>query len=87
MGIWVRSQHRELLKECNSFEYEVGTSVMDEYVIYSDGEVLGVYSTQEKALKVLDMIDDFKNKPRYVMNTKYEIYPKTTFNMPKDEEV
>ena len=59
MEIWVRSQSKEFLKLCN--EFRICEIVKNKKIIgYSidcfDVE-LGVYSTEEKALKVLDMIE------------------------------
>lgn len=53
MGIWIRSQDKEMIINC----YAVGISLEDDKFICSNGYILGKYSTKEKALKVLDMIE------------------------------
>ena len=51
--MWIRSQDKEMIMNCNA----VGIGLEDDKSIYSNGYVLGTYSTKEKALKVLDMIE------------------------------
>ena len=53
MGIWIRSQDKEMIINCYALEIDLG----DGKSICSNGYVLGTYSTKEKALKVLDMIE------------------------------
>ena len=65
MGIWIRSQDKEKLINVNehfSIEYtDVGMDKTQlksiKYAIWGDNVKLGIYSTKEKALKVLDMIE------------------------------
>ena len=65
MGIWIRSQDKEKLINVNehfSIEYtDVGMDKTQlksiKYAIWGDNIKLGIYSTKEKALKVLDMIE------------------------------
>lgn len=52
MSLWIRIQDKEMLMNCNA----VGIGLEDDKSIYSNGYVLGTYSTKEKALRVLDMI-------------------------------
>lgn len=52
MSLWIRIQDKEMLMNCNA----VGIGLEDDKSIYSNGYVLGTYSSKEKALKVLDMI-------------------------------
>lgn len=61
----------------------VGESTTDEYK-------LGKYSSEEKALKVLDMIEEHVNEPIYhteVGNGEIAEYRHATFTMPVDDEV
>lgn len=89
--MWIRSQDKELLRNVNSIEiikYEG-----EQYTtILGDGWNLGVYSTKEKALKVLDEIKDaiedtfYYNIENlgcgsYALKKGCEIY-----EMPQDEE-
>lgn len=58
--MWIRSQSKEDLIKCNNLTYA------ERYIypnknrccIYGNGVFLGIYSTKEKALKVLDMIHE-----------------------------
>lgn len=79
MGIWIRSQDKELIINCYALEIDLG----DGKSICSNGYVLGTYSTKEKALKVLDMIQEFI-KNMYVGIGGYMGKP---FQMPDDEDI
>ena len=50
--MWIRTQDREMLMNCNA----VGIGLEDDKSIYSNGYVLGTYSSKERALEVLDGI-------------------------------
>ena len=50
--MWIRTQDREMLMNCNA----VGIGLEDDKSIYSNGYVLGTYSSKERALEVLDDI-------------------------------
>ena len=50
--MWIRTQDREMLMDCNA----VGIGLEDNKSIYSNGYVLGTYSSKERALEVLDGI-------------------------------
>lgn len=68
--MWIRSQDRKLLTKVNDVLIANGSRV------FIDCYTLGTYSTQEKALLVLDMIE------------KVAMYPgNTLFQMPDDDEV
>lgn len=70
--MWVRSQDKELLIDCKAFAFErertisfisQGTHKREfigegSFNITSGGNILGEYSTKEKALKVLDKIQE-----------------------------
>lgn len=87
MSIWVRSQDETILAKMSNFricEYCVNRKI-NQYSI--DGEVtngntyeLGVYSTKEKALKVLDKI------LRAITSQLCDIN-RVVFQMPQDDEV
>ena len=76
--MWIRSQNKRILSNVD----EVLVTFVDESKCYISGfwgtgsDTLGVYSTREKALKVLDEIQK---------RTEY-LYPKV-FQMPQDYEV
>lgn len=81
MSLWIRSQDRYCLIECtsvglierNNDEFKIGTYLNEKT------QTLGVYSTKEKALKVLDMIQ------REINNELIRDY--MVFKMPQDDEV
>lgn len=91
--MWIRSQDKELLKNVNNieiikFDGEKYTTIL------GDGCYLGIYSTKEKALKVLDeiqtsimtehqfRIDELNCTRNYFGKDYKEIY-----RMPQDEDV
>lgn len=68
--MWIRSQSLAVLVKVNEICIE------DKTKIWADGYLIGKYSTEEKALLVLDMIE------------RVAMYPDNTlFQMPQDEEV
>lgn len=68
--MWIRSQSLAVLVKANEICIE------DKTKIWADGYLIGKYSTEEKALLVLDMIE------------KIAMYPgNTLFQMPQDDEV
>lgn len=96
MGIWIRSQDKETLVECDRIAIEkinYWKKISKVYVLNEDDElniywkfiikandiIVGSYSTKEKALKVLDMIQ------REINNEYIRDY--MVFQMPQDEEV
>lgn len=73
--MWIRSQDRLRLQYVNRFEIEHFEN-KEIATITGHGWLLGEYSTEEKALLVLDMIE------------KVAMYPgNTLFQMPQDDEV
>ena len=50
--MWIRTQDKEMIMKCSA----VGIGLEEQATIWSGGQVLGTYSTKEKALKVLDEI-------------------------------
>lgn len=79
--MWVRTQNKYILANANSFR--ICKDSIDDLVYYAINghydryeQELGIYSTEEKALKVLDEIQK---------RTEY-LYPKA-FQMPQDEDV
>ncbi|MGX8833988.1 hypothetical protein ACWG0P_07220 [Amedibacillus sp. YH-ame6] len=111
MGIWIRSQDKETLREVSNVYIEMLYQHKETKEYY--GSVLGgkenfitvykvcgmgIYSSKEKAIKVLDMIQNQIAKA-VEAKTKYLPYSKDSewsscehvsiivFNMPLDEEV
>lgn len=89
--MWIRSQNRMQLQDVNRFvieQFEIGI-----YIV-GNGCTLGIYSTKEKALKVLDEIqtsimtehqfytEDVNCIGKYFTKEYKEIY-----QMPQDEDV
>lgn len=76
--MWIRSQNKKYLINCKNLGIR---KMLNKYVVAlisecADFYTLGSYSTEEKALKVLDEIQ----------NRKEYLYPKA-FQMPQDYEV
>lgn len=82
--MWIRTQNKYILANANSFR--IRKDSIDTWVYYAingyyDGyeQELGIYSTKEKALKVLDQV-------QYNMEP-FEHEPTMVFQMPQDEDV
>ena len=79
--MWIRSQNKRILTKVN----EVIVTFVDESKCFISGfwdkgcDTLGVYSTREKALKVLDQIQDNMES--------FEHEPTMVFQMPQDDDV
>ena len=61
MSLWIRSQDKEKLVKINSLQYGEyqGTHYINGYCINEvDNIDLGIYATKERALEVLDEIND-----------------------------
>lgn len=76
--MWIRSQNKKYLINCKNLGIR---KMLNKYVVAlisecADFYTLGSYSSEEKALKVLDEI---KKQKEY-------LYPKA-FQMPQDEDV
>ena len=68
--MWIRSQDRKILTEIHDVEIDSG------FKVWGSGMLIGEYSTQDKALKVLDRIEEL-----------IENQCRLTFYMPVDDEV
>lgn len=68
--MWIRSQDRKILTEIHDVEIDSG------FKVWGSGMLIGEYSTEEKALKVLDRIEE-------LIQHQYKL----TFCMPADEDV
>ena len=88
--MWIRTQDKKHLVQCKGFSI-VNNTIIGEY-----GEWLGAYSTEEKALKVLDMIQkricDIEGMRLKVImlngdNRHIFITEGYVFQMPQDSEV
>lgn len=76
MGMWIRSQNNMMLLKAKNILC-IKEELDDTYVIYDDvtDYILGKYSTEEKVIRVFDMIEDSIK------------WGKKVFQMPADEEV
>lgn len=81
--MWIRTQNKYILANANSFR--IRKDSIDTWVYYAingyyDGyeQELGIYSTKEKALEVLDYIQS------EIQSNVYD--EQTVFEMPKDED-
>lgn len=77
MNLWVRSQDKEKLLKINGLQYQNCKLVENETVeaniligFYSsyENEILGEYKTKERALEVLDEIQNIL-KSKYILDT------------------
>lgn len=68
--MWIRSQDKKILTEIHDVEVDSG------FKVWGSGMLIGEYSTEEKALKVLDRIEE-------LIQHQYKL----TFQMPQDDEV
>lgn len=82
--MWIRTQNKYILANANSFR--IRKDCIDDWVYYAINghydryeQELGIYSTKEKALKVLDQIQDNMES--------FEHEPTMVFQMPRDEDV
>ena len=92
--MWIRSQNRKVLKQCTSLSI-VNIEFSEDCMIVDGFTKLGTYSSEEKAMKVLDMIQGCITGNK-LTNNHYEIFrdcPASglefhgVFQMPKDEDV
>lgn len=86
--MWIRSQDRKILTEIHDLDID------DINQIWDGSSLLGKYSTEEKALKVLDEIQGkiecpypSKVTPAFGTNCYHLIEKNKFYQMPADEEV
>lgn len=95
MNLWIRSQDKTSLSDgvVNIYLYERYNSERGyslKRVAFSDTKIvicLANYSTREKALKVLDMIENHLIIKQEVRDNEFVLRPITPFIMPQDNEV
>ena len=84
--VWIRSQDRTKLVDASELNICSSYKVVG---IYAGINALGMYSTEEKAMKVMDMIHgriEYAIK-FYETSSLYSNESEYVFNMPKDDEV
>lgn len=90
--MWIRSQDNKALENCENifkdidYKKNICISCMTKNNTYS---ILGYYSSEEKALKVLDMIQEriIEIDKTKFFGSKEEVYISNVFQMPYDYEV
>ena len=84
--MWIRSQDRKTLVNADKFSV---SKEHEMFRIYSVNYFLGEYSTEEKALKVMDMIEEAIIYCEAMMNIDTIFFDerKIVFQMPKDSVV
>lgn len=97
MDMLIRSQDKRHLVKLKSITINKRTTYTEVYTtepknywsIESHGKILGIYSTEEKAIRVLSMIEEEYHRPTYVtdLGGEYEVYGRDVFHMPEDAEV
>lgn len=89
--MWIRSQSKKQLVIAN--DLYIGKRGKNYFISTGKGNDLGTYSSEEKAMKVLDMIQDFEI--RHQANLLLAIYSEANenaeenmvFQMPQNSEV
>ena len=77
--MWIRSQDKKRLVKCD-FIRANGNEIQANFSSNSYS-VIAIYSIEEKALKVLDMIETHLEYLKYKINREF------VFRMPQDDEV
>lgn len=86
MGIWIRSQNGKALVMPQ--EIYVARRSKGWTICANRGGDLGIYSTEEKAIKVIDMIhDDICELSDHVVIFSNMLTGPKVFQMPQDDEV
>ena len=86
MGIWIRSQDEKTLVSVQ--EIYVARRSKGWSICTNRGVDLGTYSTEEKAIKVIDMIhDDICELSDHVAIFSNMLTGPKVFQMPQDDEV
>ena len=77
MELWIRSQDKEVLLNIKGIQYQncklvenetVESNILIGLYNYYDNEILGEYETKERALEVLDEIQNILS-PKYILDT------------------
>lgn len=82
--MWIRSQDKKILIEIHDVEIDSANQ------IWGSGSLIGEYSTEKKAMKVMDMIEDRIRLSEMFKLHIYEPLNRTdqfVFQLPKDDDV
>lgn len=88
--IWVRSQNKEKLLKASGFSKQSwGCELYICAIILENQCVIATYSTEEKVVKVMNMLEQFivENEERKNLGWKYGKENRVVFQMPQDDEV
>ena len=93
--MWIRSQNKEVLINANDiciYEVNNDSKIVYQFGCYGYGHdcyILGEYSTKEKALKVMDMIEEeiIKCEAMITVDSVSFYDRKVVFQLPSDSEV
>ena len=97
MDLWIRSQDKEVLSKVNNLCYYTREDVCEfikedelkadiQHIVWSpDGSVLGYYKTKERALEVLDDIQNFiENDGEEYLNEQECFLSRSVYEMPEE---
>lgn len=82
----IRSQDKKCITSDLSIRY-LENEYTNMFDVYNDTYVLGEYSTEGKAFKVLDLICDFYTEHLEEITNDKEPFVRSVFYMPQDDEV
>lgn len=68
MELWIRSQDKECLVKISNIQYVYKNYIHGLGTYYDNLKILGKYKTKERALEVLDEIQNIL-KPKYILDT------------------
>ena len=68
MNLWVRSQDKECLINISNIQYVYKNNMHGLGTYYDNLKILGTYKTKERAIEVLDEIQNIL-KPKYILDT------------------
>ena len=82
MELWIRSQDKETLMLAEHLDIYCSDEIEEIYCIEECGQYIGTYKTKERALEVLDEIQDIL-KPRNLIYTGDKIHMKDAAHLCK----
>lgn len=68
MNLWVRSQDKECLTNISNIQYVYKNNMHGLGTYYDNLKILGTYKTKERAIEVLDEIQNIL-KPKYILDS------------------
>lgn len=85
----IRSQDKKILANLNNLQSIFIEKSKEKYIVSLSVRKLGAYSTEEKAIKVLDTIQSFYSNFKFceIWGSDITEFYNAIFVMPQDEEV